>query len=199
MGSLALADDNPSESEDAVCETVLVEQLGGSVTVESDREFTPVPGDTLGIGDTLKTGAASWADLRLCDGSGVRVAENSHFQFAQLEQSSGFWNWAFCVTMGSIRAIVQSEPGAPVKFRVRTPTAAMGIRGTEFVVDVNGLNDTKLHTLEGTVMMGPYLEWNQFNQLQRTDRFVAVSGQQSSAIERGQGQPEAAQSFDKKT
>ncbi|MGZ3683697.1 MAG: FecR family protein [Bdellovibrionota bacterium] len=195
---------NISRAEDEICQTALVEDLSGSVSLVSpDGSQKSVAADqALQPGDLLHTEPGAWADLRLCDGTGLRVGEDSKFYFdGAKEEQGGFVSWAFNLVRGSLRAAVVGDGnGDRVKFRVRTTSAALGVRGTEFVVDAtdSGKGETTLHTLEGEVLMGPKDDFEKLGTLHGPDlaaRFEPVGKENMSVIHSGEAHPLRAAAF----
>jgi hypothetical protein len=187
-----------TEEED--CQLALLEDLSGSITLAAQGGKAEArAGDSLALGDRLETGADSWADLRLCDGSGLRVGENSRFELEAADQISSIWSWAFALSRGLLRASVKSEEsGGQVKLRVRTPVAALGVRGTEFVVETGEESGTSLHTLDGEVLMGSAKDWEKFRELHDPkvlERFEPVRKEQTTSLRKGELRPRRASRF----
>lgn len=147
----------PSFASSEECQTILMEDFGGSVKLHREQE-SAVPltsEESLDPGESLTTGEDSWVDLRFCDGSTTRIGENSEYQFESASNDgTDFWQWSMQLVRGSLRAIVEKETDPQkVKVIISTPHASMGVRGTEFVVDSDNAK-TELHTLEGDVLIG---------------------------------------------
>ncbi|HUX37334.1 MAG TPA: FecR family protein [Rectinemataceae bacterium] len=89
-------------------------------------------GDTIAPGATIITGSGTSAEFKLSpNGSIVKVGSNSTFIVKALAVQSGEKN-AFQVAAGKIKTI--AAKGSNIS--VSTPTAVCGVRGTDFVVDV---------------------------------------------------------------
>src|SRR5256885_703507 len=90
----ALADDEQREQ----CQLAVVEDLSGTaemVTPDGNRSTLSKDG-ALQPGDYLYTEENSWADLRLCDGTGLRVGESSKFYYEGADNHrESFSAWAF--------------------------------------------------------------------------------------------------------
>ena len=54
---------------------------------------------------------------------------------------------------GDVRALVDPDPGRRLRFLIRTKTAVMGVRGTDFLVEVEP-DRALVHTFKGTVDVG---------------------------------------------
>jgi len=91
-------------------------------------------GDQIAPGATIITGSDTSAEFKLSpNGSIVKVGKNSTFMVKALAVNSGEKN-AFQVAAGKIKTI--AAKGSNIS--VSTPTAVCGVRGTDFVVDVEG-------------------------------------------------------------
>lgn len=155
---------------------------------------------TLSIGDTVVTGKSAWVELRLCDGSAIKVGEKTKFKFEDsAKESDSFTGWAFSLLKGSLLAAIQGEEKSDkVKLRVRTPTASIGVRGTEFMVESDDAEGTSLHTLEGEVLMGTPEDYEQLRELKGpalAEKFEAVPKERMSRIARGEMRPVKAMAF----
>ena len=78
-------------------------------------------------------------------------------------------------------------------FTIRTASAAMGVRGTEFVVENSQKDEVTLHTLEGAVAIGRTPE-----DLVRPGQAQLVSAGNMSSANRTTIRPSAPQHFDQK-
>ncbi len=184
------------------CRIALVEDSGGaSIVVTAEGSKAPLEnGKPLALGDLLSTGSDAWVDLRLCDGSVLRIGENSRFYFEGVTgDSEDLLSWAFRLVQGSVYAAVTgTNSGQRVKLRVRTVSAALGVRGTEFVVDTDAEKATTLHTFGGEVLMGGAGDFDKLSELhgaELTAKFEAVGKEQVSSIHRGEMRPARAASF----
>lgn len=156
----ALAAGTEEESE-ALARIVLVDAVSGSVKLRTQEGFesTLKKGDTLDSGDRLSLGSSSTADIRLSDGSIIRLSPGSEFVFERTTRSSsGFQQWVFSLVKGIISGAIQKSESSSsgVKVRVSTESAAIGIRGTEFTFGLDeGSGESVLETKSGEVLMAP--------------------------------------------
>ena len=91
-------------------------------------------GDSIAPGASIVTGADTSAEFKLSpNGSIVKVGRSSTFKVKALGVANGDKN-AFQVAAGKIKAI--AAKGSNIS--IGTPTALCGVRGTDFVVDVEG-------------------------------------------------------------
>ncbi|CAB5084684.1 hypothetical protein D3OALGA1CA_1428 [Olavius algarvensis associated proteobacterium Delta 3] len=98
--------------------------------------------------DTLVTGKRSRINAIMNDRSVLALAPHAKLVLTQIEYDpdtetrSTFMN----LLWGSVRFIVQKVKGKP-NFRVKTPTAVAGVRGTDFALSVTPISD-KMSSLE---------------------------------------------------
>ncbi len=108
----------------------------------------------LPLGTRLETGVRSFVQLRLVDDSVVNISSNSKMLLeAAHEGETNLLN----LLEGSMRAVVKKAVNQNrEKMIVRTRSAAMGIRGTDFIVNFNRRDSsTRLTTVHGLVAMVP--------------------------------------------
>lgn len=132
-----------------------VYELSGNVTaaVGAGQPLNVGKGQNLVNNTTLATGPKSHAVLKFEDGTVVVLKENSSFQIqnyrydAKLPAES---NAAFSMLRGGLRMItgVISSRNREA-FRVGTPLATIGIRGTEFLAEL--VNPLIVQTISGVV------------------------------------------------
>ena len=93
-------------------------------------EDSILEGTRYGVNDSIETTVGM--TLRLPDGSDLDVAANSKFQFMSLKASANQRDIRIRLTKGGLRStVVRNRPGS---YRVSTPSAIMGVRGTDFSV-----------------------------------------------------------------
>lgn len=99
-------------------------------------------GDEVLPGETVKT-AASGAELKLDpNGSVIKIARNTAFKVEALAGTAGGGDSNdFALLGGKIRTVAARASGTN-KYRIRTPTAVCGVRGTDFSMIVKaGVQD----------------------------------------------------------
>ncbi|MBA3479615.1 MAG: FecR domain-containing protein [Lautropia sp.] len=111
-------------------------QLQRAVPGQPVRTLVPVNGAPVLPGDILVTGTTGRLQLRFSDGSLVSLQPQSEFRIDgyrfDLEQQRGF----FSLVRGALRTISGAVGKRdPADYRMTTPTATIGIRGTEFLVE----------------------------------------------------------------
>jgi hypothetical protein len=86
--------------------------------------------------------------LSLQDGSQVLVRSHSHVVLQNPEQAKGNW---LELTLGKILAKIRKRTGETPSFRMGTPTAVITVRGTQFEVEVDKRQRTRVEVYEGIV------------------------------------------------
>lgn len=122
-------------------ETGLVKVSRGSVHVERDGRSIPATvGTSLQPADVIVTGADGSAGITFADNSIVSVGPGSVFSIDRYAFDSTTHAGEFQGTLqrGRLAAVsgklVQQSPES---MKIRTPSAVMGVRGTEFLVQVD--------------------------------------------------------------
>lgn len=128
--------------------------LSGSVFIERLSKQSPA---TLGIAlessDVVSTDENSKAQITFNDSTVITVGKKSRFSIDEyLFDSSDGSHAKFNVLSGTIR-VMSGQIGkvAPEKFTVKTKTATIGIRGTNFTVDVESDGILSIFCLQGVV------------------------------------------------
>lgn len=122
------------------------EPAGIFKTIEGDVELVhdgerrvPKVGQVLTELDRIKTGANSGAALTLIDGSVVSIGAKSivSFETIQYKSSDQTGHLSLNILIGVMRMITGNlGKNQPEHVKIRTPTAVIGVRGTDFIVDV---------------------------------------------------------------
>ena len=99
-------------------------------------------------GDVVQTAAATRAKVSFRDGQEtISLYANSNFKVDQVDQAQS--KFGLNIGKAFFKAVAGIRRGG---FQVRTPTATIGIKGTEWVTGTDGLN-TFVLTTEGVVSM----------------------------------------------
>ncbi|MDR6548933.1 FecR domain-containing protein [Paenibacillus qinlingensis] len=108
---------------------------------------------SLNQGDTVYTGDSSSVTLNLASGDAdVTLGDNAELNVSDLNSSDGNKKSKLKVWAGSMWVKVKSLAGADDEFEVETPTAVMGVRGTQFFVSVDSVSGkTKMAVGSGRV------------------------------------------------
>lgn len=104
-------------------------------------------------GDQLRTAAESRCEIKLTDGSIVRIGENSLFDFGESNLSKSSRQVDASLKKGKFWANVTKIFAMANKFEVKSPTAVCAIRGTIYRMDAD--STTRVGVYEGKVDIGP--------------------------------------------
>jgi hypothetical protein len=113
----------------------------GSVTAVMDTvERELAQGDNFYLSEQIKTGGKSFAVLQFVDGAKVTVRPDTELVVEDYAYSSGGEDSATLnLISGGLRIITGAVAKSnPENYKVKTPMALMGVRGTEFVVQLCG-------------------------------------------------------------
>ncbi|BCB96028.1 hypothetical protein JZK55_09500 [Dissulfurispira thermophila] len=95
-------------------------------------------GMTLKKGFWIKTGTDGWAVLQLSDNSRLTLANNTELEITEFLVSKGKKDGVFSVMHGKLRASITRLAGENVNYKIKSPTAVAGIKGTEFMMMTQG-------------------------------------------------------------
>jgi len=156
------ADTSPSETSEANAVAIgHVNFLLGRAYVEApseSRESLRVD-SALRVGDLITTGTNGHVHIEFDDGAYVSVRPNSRLEIVNYDFNADrpeLSSVKFNLQEGVTRAISgQAAKSAREQFRLNTPIAAIGVRGTDFVVSAT---DTTVRALvnEGVIVMAPF-------------------------------------------
>ena len=151
-----------AESEPSpVAEVTLV--LGISVVHQHDgyRGVQLQRGDPVYTGDRIETQSNGHVHLRFSDDALVSVRPNSRLKIQRYDYNPSKPSEStvkFELEEGVARAISgRAAEEARDRFRLNTPIAAIGVRGTDFVVSA-GIEATRAKVNEGAIILAPFSE-----------------------------------------
>jgi len=101
-------------------------------------------------GETVLTASGSQAKIKLKNGSMVQVLPSSQVIFNEVKFDNGNNRYAFGVIQGGMSSNV-NRLGTQDYYKVYTPTAVAGVRGTEFLVAVGVNGNSNVMVKEGAV------------------------------------------------
>ncbi len=143
-------------SQAATQDHPIVESIeGDKIVVVRNAQGTArvaAAGSEINFGDRVKTGPRASAKIRYPDGSKMLIGRGT--ELTVLESKDGVqYNE---LKAGEIRGVIRRPKGLPAgsppRFVVRSQSAVMGVRGTDFVFDVaEASQKAQVHTLDGTV------------------------------------------------
>ena len=149
-----------NESATPVGESTLV--LGRSELIKADGSVEPVlRGGPIYVGDRISTSSDGHVHVKFKDGALLSVRPNSSLMVEQYdydphkpEDSTVKLN----LEEGVARTISgDAAKGARENFRLNTPVAAIGVRGTDFAVGASA-SSTRAMVNEGTIIIAPFSE-----------------------------------------
>lgn len=134
---------------------------GDTILIRGVSFSTPVRRDVpIRSGDRIRTGRDGRVQLRFADGAQMSIQGGSEFRVDSYVFDQDRQRSFFELIKGSIR-VVSGRIGKrdPQDWRLTTPTATIGIRGTEFTVDqtvcpASGCTDGLVSGLKVTVIAG---------------------------------------------
>ena len=117
-----------------------VKTLTGSASVIRESSVLPVSaGQLLYRGDRIVSGQDSYVGIMLYDDTRLTLGPASELQIRAFEFNPSSYAGGIAVSFlkGTVRVVTGLiGKNAPENVQFNTPTASIGIRGTEFVVDV---------------------------------------------------------------
>jgi hypothetical protein len=133
--------------------------IGDAVIVGSDGKSTPATrGASVVAGQTLVTGATGHIHVRMIDNAFISVRPQSKLRIEEYRYdvaTPANNRIKFVLEQGVARSITgRAGEAAKENYRLNTPLAAIGIRGTDFVVQA-GVDITRVTVQSGAVVMTP--------------------------------------------
>lgn len=132
--------------------------IGDAQLILDGKAQKVLRGQNILVGQTLQTGDNGHIHLRMVDGAFVSLRPTSRmkideYKYDQTTPSNN--NIKFNVEQGVVRSITgKAGEAAKDKYRMNTPLAAIGIRGTDFVVRVSQ-ELTRVTVQSGAIVMSP--------------------------------------------
>ena len=124
----------------------------------ADRERLAA-GDAVRVGDTVYTEAGGHVHVRFVDDALVSVRPSSTLEIVRYDYDASRPEHSavkFELSEGVARAISgDAAKSARERFRMNTPIAAIGVRGTDFVVSANS-GSMRALVNEGSIVVAPY-------------------------------------------
>ncbi len=123
---------------------VKVVTSGGSKTIVAfkNMRFTQ--------GDKLLTGDGAWVSLKIDTDKEIMVSENTSLGLEELNGSNDSVITLLALETGKVWTNIKEKLNGNSKYEIKTPTATMGVRGTQFYINV-AKDATQVAVLDGTV------------------------------------------------
>ena len=133
--------------------------IGAVKATSADGVARPLGrGSPIRVGDKIETGEGGHVHIRFVDGGRLSVRPSSRLQvenYARSSDTSTLTAIKFRLDEGVVRSITGSwGEAARDRFRLNTPVAAIGIKGTDFVVKTD-VNNTLASVYTGAIMLTP--------------------------------------------
>lgn len=134
--------------------------VGQSWRMDDEKAKAPLSlGDLVNESETVRTASQSRLEIRFDDGNLVTLSENSLVKLSEVTISEDDQKRSALLHLmkGKLRSkVIKKYKGANNRFQVSTKGAVAGVRGTEFVVEIDederrDERTTKVSTLEGAV------------------------------------------------
>ncbi|MDA8549109.1 FecR family protein [Litoricolaceae bacterium] len=140
-----------------VAEAVFV--IGTPELSKGDFKTTLVKGMKIEAGVVVQTGPGSHVHFRFLDQSVVSVRPNTQLRIDSFEyQQADLKQFKITVTEGSVRTVSgEGVKAAKDRFRLNTPIAAIGVRGTDFSVVVSD-EHTDIDVHSGEILVAKFGE-----------------------------------------
>lgn len=115
-------------------------------------------GMPLHVGDILQTGAGGHIHIRMIDDALVSLRPNSKLKISSYTYQPGV-TATTQIRLDLLHGTVRSVTGkggelAKDRFRMNTPVAAIGVRGTDFITQADG-ERTLVHVAAGAIVLAP--------------------------------------------
>jgi hypothetical protein len=163
------------------------------VTVKNgEATMSAAEDDQVFEGDQILTGPDQTVSLVLNDESEIVVGPSSSFHVNQAYEAAHPSTY-LALAAGLIHAYVRKIYSEKSPFIVETPEAAMGVRGTEFVVEHDAASgESNVHTLDGSVALASSPE-----QLHDPSKHALIPAGSMSTYRRGMARPAPPRAFNR--
>ncbi len=110
-----------------------------------EKPFNAFLNMRLAEGDKIITGPAGTAKIQLDDDVVIILAEDTQIYLSELRGSAGAAQSSISLQAGGVGASINKALEDNARFEIKTPTAVMGVRGTEFFTQYfNGTLDARV-------------------------------------------------------
>ncbi len=107
--------------------------------------------------DILQTKQESRCEVKLVDGSVIRIGENTLFEFTEASISKSSKNVKAELKKGQVWSNLTKVKSEKEGFQIKAPTAVCAVRGTIYRIDAD--STTKCLVYDGSVYVGPTGLW----------------------------------------
>ena len=132
-----------------------ITKMQGEVVVTKAGEAATQPlkiGDLVGSGDKIETMDNGKVEIKVDNGNTVNLTPNSQIVLSRLvsNPTTGEYENLMESKFGKMRAFVAAKVTGKSIFKIKTPTAICGARGTVFYILISG-NQTQVFVADGSV------------------------------------------------
>ncbi len=132
-----------------------IEYLKGAAEIRRAGEAMPARvGMIVNVGDEVRTGEKSRIRIRLVDGSAVQLGANAAIRIARYRKEGGLLDALIDLIRGRARFMVEKLKRSDSRYRVRTDTVLIGVRGTDILAQVEP-DAVHVALVDGRVLLSP--------------------------------------------
>ncbi|PLX16155.1 MAG: hypothetical protein C0601_11060 [Candidatus Muiribacterium halophilum] len=143
------------EAKDIKVENAFITYVYGSVKIKSGEaaswEKAKIK-QKIGVGDTLKTGRRSKAEINISGKKIIKIKPNTEIEIPKVYENEGGLFQTIKLLFGYVHVNGKKVDG---EFNIQTPKAICGIRGTRYTLQVAGPREV-LTVLSGSVMYSTF-------------------------------------------
>lgn len=141
----------------------VVSRMRGEVKIHTRRGWKSLdPQRQITPGEIIRTGKDGYIELIFNDGSTINLDANTSLVLDSVDAETSNYR----LLLGRIKANIKRLNRR--RYRIRTPTAVLGVRGTEFIVESDGAGASAVVVLEGEIS------------------FAAIDSEESTVIRAGE-------------
>jgi hypothetical protein len=133
--------------------------IGRAAVERGGESVSLAAGSELRVGDLLLTSANGHVHVKFIDGALVSLRPSSSLKIVEYKfdpQNPSSSQVRFELEQGVVRAISgKAAESAKDKFRLNTPLAAIGVKGTDFVVEASGARVSAIVN-QGAIVLAPF-------------------------------------------
>lgn len=135
--------------------------IGENASVEREGVRDPLnTGSSLYEGDSILTGNDSHLHIKFNDGAVAAIRPNSKVEIDCYQTDPAR---PMCMKLNLLQGTLRKVSGSTSqahkdKFRLNTPVAAIGVRGTDFITQLSPAGETLVRVVEGAIVASPFVE-----------------------------------------
>lgn len=132
----------------------VVSVAGNAAITRQGKVFIPSTGSDIYSSDTITTDSTGRIRVLFIDNSVINIGPGSSINMERYESSLLKRQVLLSMLKGKARFLISKVSGIFNSYDIRTVTAIIGIRGTDFIIDIPGEDSTKLYVIDGSVNLG---------------------------------------------